>query len=445
MKGALVVQFLLMTTNSFAEVNVSTLLRSRTHIFGHYESEKHDDVLGLSDAFVTLEYQKQDFGLKLTPWLRAVHQHKSEWIADFPEAWAEYVQASFDLRVGFQQLQWGSGDELSPVNVWRALDLQDPLLYSPRSNLAIKLQWHPQSLDQLIIEAVYTPHFTPHRFPLGYTLNKEFTENLPTQNSRYFSFLPNTATGSGVSVPILYQISGSDVPNPWEAGLRTRLVGLGDFDIALSYAYFIDKSPLFNFDIAGSVITPGFPLIVTINGVHPRRQLLGLDGSIVFEKFVVRYELAHITTSDTASLKNIKDSLSGAIYLDHEINWRPFDFSLSTSLGLGKNSGSNDEVASAIPDIIDTNTNFNAFPNISDFGDIFIIKLMAHKNRWLISTRLYIDQNDTSGLSIIDLKYSWTDELSLGLSNNLFFGDTTSNFGSFKAASSSALTLTWSM
>ena len=84
----------------------------------------------------------------------------------------------FDLRFGYQLVQWGVGDQFNPTNLLNADDLEDPHLFGDQqANLMLKLDY--TLLNAVTFSAVAVPIFKPALLPSSGRLAIATTERLP--------------------------------------------------------------------------------------------------------------------------------------------------------------------------------------------------------------------------------------------------------------------------
>ena len=82
------------------------------------------------------------------------------------EAHALFIEAldlfeGFDLRIGYQKLLWGVGDQFNPTNNLNADDMEDELLFGDQqANAMIRLDWTP--IDEISMTAAVESAFALH-------------------------------------------------------------------------------------------------------------------------------------------------------------------------------------------------------------------------------------------------------------------------------------------
>jgi hypothetical protein len=105
------------------------------------------------------------------------------------EAHGAYLSArdllfrGFDLKFGYQMVQWGVGDQFNPTNVLNADDLEDPHLFGDQqANLMLKIDY--TLLNVVTFSGVLVPIFRPALLPQSAQLGLADTSRMPfTQDS----------------------------------------------------------------------------------------------------------------------------------------------------------------------------------------------------------------------------------------------------------------------
>ncbi|MBN2497348.1 MAG: hypothetical protein JXR96_22345 [Deltaproteobacteria bacterium] len=83
-----------------------------------------------------------------------------------------------DLRVGYQKVLWGAGDQFNPTNNLNADDVEDVLLFGEQmANLMAKLDYNPWR--SLTLSGVLVPVFKPALLPRSAPLGLAGTDRMP--------------------------------------------------------------------------------------------------------------------------------------------------------------------------------------------------------------------------------------------------------------------------
>jgi len=127
--------------------------------------------------FVLVGYADDIGGLPGLSARQSVHPYRFESHAAWLGA-RDLFFKGFDLRFGYQLVQWGVGDQFNPTNLLNADDLEDPHLFGDQqANLMLKLDY--TLLNAVTFSAVAVPFFKPALLPDSSILGVAATERLP--------------------------------------------------------------------------------------------------------------------------------------------------------------------------------------------------------------------------------------------------------------------------
>ncbi len=160
------------------------------------------------------------------------------------EVRAAYIDASdilftgFDLRVGYQLVLWGVGDQFNPTNNLNANDLEDILLFGDqRANFMVKADYN--FLDMWSLAGVLVPVFQPAELPASAELGTALIERTPfMQESLRWRVAFENALSRQQGYPAVVDAVRAEMPErnfenmPFAFRLAGNLLGQ---DIALSY------------------------------------------------------------------------------------------------------------------------------------------------------------------------------------------------------------------
>ena len=160
------------------------------------------------------------------------------------EAHALYIEAldlffeGLDVRIGYQKLLWGMGDQFNPTNNFNADDMEDELLFGDQqANAMLRVDWTPH--DQVSFTMALLPAFRPALVPASGRLALAATDRLPMDNA---SVRHRIAAEQNLTTSNGYQTIVSDIHvEAPELALDNMQFGfqiattLADQDIALSY------------------------------------------------------------------------------------------------------------------------------------------------------------------------------------------------------------------
>ena len=157
---------------------------------------------------------------------------------DAPEIFGE----GLDLRVGFQKVMWGAGDQFNPTNNLNSEDLEDPLFFGDQqANFMVKFDWNePFGEDnEFTFTAVAVPVFKPALVPSSAYLGQAQTDRLPFIDPTWSRVIASQqALANGLGFPVSVQNVNAEIP---EASLENvqaaaaAQVAIGEHDLAVSY------------------------------------------------------------------------------------------------------------------------------------------------------------------------------------------------------------------
>jgi hypothetical protein len=159
------------------------------------------------------------------------------------EAHALFIEAldlfeGFDMRIGYQKLLWGVGDQFNPTNNLNADDMEDELLFGDQqANAMIRLDWTP--IDEISMTAALVPVFRPSLLPPSGRLALAATDRLPMDDGptrRRIVAEQNLTTSNGY--PTVVQEIHVKTPDlaldNMQAGFQFATL-LGEHDLAFNY------------------------------------------------------------------------------------------------------------------------------------------------------------------------------------------------------------------
>ena len=195
--------------------------------------------------------------------------------------------SGLDLRIGRQQIIWGTADKFHPVSNLNALDVEDALLFGAVvANEMISLRYRPGVsagdedspwFDELSFEVVFVPFFKPAQLPnsagLAFTDQAELERQAKTVELRKLiqaqKDVSNLFTFSYSPEVVLPAKEGAN--SMVGARLGWRLLGI---DMGFSYFYGFDGFPR-----AEKVIVnvDGTRADSAIRLTYPRKHVFGID------------------------------------------------------------------------------------------------------------------------------------------------------------------------
>ncbi|MDR4987838.1 MAG: DUF1302 family protein [Bacteroidales bacterium] len=191
------------------------------------------------------------------------------WSLDIREAYVEvygFLSDDLDLKVGRQQINWGTADRFNPTRTLNSPDLEDILDFGRMMGSdAISLQWHFSHSTSL--QGVFVPLFRPATLPLGafsalfaiqadlpegISIHK-YSDNLLTPPNtlkdassfglRLRSFLLNT------DVSVSYVFGRNAIPVPSQA----ELTMVDHTHVDMHATFIFPRHHVFGADLAGSI------------------------------------------------------------------------------------------------------------------------------------------------------------------------------------------------
>lgn len=199
-----------------------------------------------------------------------------------------------DLRIGRQQLIWGSADRFHPVSNLNPLDLEDPtrfgrVIANEMVTLALRPDWALGEDDEggpwlaeVALQLVFVPFFKPARLPrsaeLAFVDEDVFRERANTPLTRDLvakqDVLERDAGWTFTNVPRVVLPERTPANSMLGARLSGRLLGV---DMGLTYFRGFDDIPRAEKIVADTSAIPHVETDVVLT--YPRVQVLGFDAA----------------------------------------------------------------------------------------------------------------------------------------------------------------------
>ena len=188
--------------------------------------------------FVLVGFSDDIDGVPGLSYRQDVHPYRFESHAAWLGA-RDLLFKGFDLRFGYQLVQWGVGDQFNPTNLLNADDLEDPHLFGDQqANLMLKIDY--TLLNAVTFSAVAVPIFKPALLPDSASLGIAATERLPFTDEE-FRWRVHSEKEMGRAALGYPTIVGDTVVELPETNLRNTQLAfriattLAQQDIALSF------------------------------------------------------------------------------------------------------------------------------------------------------------------------------------------------------------------
>lgn len=328
------------------------------------------------------------------------------------ELWLDYTESIWGLRIGRQKAAWGKADGIDITNVLCPSDMSSlAAMISDDSKLGVDAIRLSISGNQFTADAYWIPFFTPASLPIdeGNSLRKFVvpeTIELPVAPGVNLAF---PVTIGGIETPELAIWNG-------EYGLRVSSY-LSAFDLSLYGFYGWDDTPILNYGMTSEAIV--------VNGKYERMAMIGADAALPIGETVLRLETAffpqrHFQKEEGGSLqKNQLSALAG-------IDWMPSGWTLTAQYYCDAVFGDLDELERT-----------DAYQHGATLS---VSKSLVNETLELSFSGL-IGFNDFDSLLSPSVKYSLSDQISLGASAYIFLPgpERDGKYGAYKDLSSLCL------
>ena len=328
------------------------------------------------------------------------------------ELWLDYTESIWGLRIGRQKAAWGKADGIDITNVLCPSDMSSlAAMISDDSKLGVDAIRLSISGNQFTADAYWIPFFTPASLPIdeGNSLRK-----FVVPETIEFPVAP------GVNLAFPVTIGGIETPELaiWNGEYGLRVSGyLSAFDLSLYGFYGWDDTPILNYGMTSEAIV--------VSGKYERMAMIGADAALPIGETVLRLETAffpqrHFQKEEGGSLqKNQLSALAG-------IDWMPSGWTLTAQYYCDAVFGDIDELERT-----------DAYQHGATLS---VSKSLVNETLELSFSGL-IGFNDFDSLLSPSVKYSLSDQISLGASAYIFLPgpDRDGKYGAYKDLSSLCL------
>ena len=329
------------------------------------------------------------------------------------ELWLDYTESIWGLRIGCQKAAWGKADGVDITNVLCPSDMSSfAAMISDDSKLAVDAIRLSLSGNQFTADLYWIPFFTPAALPLdeGNSLRKFL---IPSTFE-----LPIPAMNTVLSLPVT--IGGIETPEIaiWNGEYGLRVSGyFSAFDLSLYGFYGWDDTPILNYGMTSEAIV--------VSGKYERMAMIGADAALPIGETVLRLETAffpqrYFQKEEGGSLqRNQLSALAG-------IDWMPSGWTLTAQYYCDAVFGELDELERT--------------DSYQHGATLSVSKSLVNETLELSFAGM-VGFNDFDSMLSPSVKYSVSDQISLGVSAYIFLPgpERDGKYGAYKDLSSISL------
>ncbi len=353
------------------------------------------------------------------------------------EAYYRVFFKHFTLEAGLMKIVWGKGDEIFTFDNINPVDYSDFMNNSyldrkmPEAMIKIDIPFGQQGL----IEALYTPVFTPDVFPVtGAWVQKDYTamEAIISGKMKSYVVSRTAALGNDLAASIQAQSEAASLAADTlnKEDMKTLAHGqgglhvtdsFGGIDLGAAYEYTYLREPVV--DMRAFMVDPTQKIDVTWNRLH----LFGVEAATALGGFNFRAEGAYYLTEDTAGDDPVvhNNKLQYLFGFDRDLPLHNISINIQTrgEIILGSNNIKTNGTGDVEYSASDSYTSTVIAADLRDtfFNDTLTLKVSG---AYSIGSKDYML---TPGL-----EYTFKDDASVLIKYSLFRGDTDTVFGQFK-------------
>ena len=243
------------------------------------------------------------------------------------EAWLDYTDSFWGIRIGRQKAAWGKADGVDITNILCPSDMSSlTAMTGDDSKLAVDAIRLSLSENQFTADAYWIPFFTPAALPLesGNPLRKFV---VPATFD-----LPIPAMNKILTLPVIISNFAKPELAIWNGEYGLRLSGYFSLlDLSLYGFYGWDDMPILDYSISyaeAQAPYPAMPNALIAGGKYERMAMIGTDAALPIGATVLRLEAAffpqrHFQKSAGGSLQ--RNQISGLAGID----WMPAGWTLT--------------------------------------------------------------------------------------------------------------------
>ncbi len=346
------------------------------------------------------------------------------------ELWLDYTESFWGVRIGRQKAAWGKADGIDITNVLCPSDMSSlAAITADDSKLSVDAIRLSLSGNSFTADAWWIPFFTPAALPLdeGNTLRKFLVPSTIE--------FPVPALNTTLTLPVA--ITGIEKPETaiWNGEYGLKLSGyFSVMDISLYGFYGWDDTPFLGYAVSYNGAMPDG---LEVSGKYERMAMIGADAAVPLGPTVLRLETAFFpqryfqksaeailtgTAGEPAENTSKRNQLSALAGLD----WMPDGWTFTAQYYCDYVFGSLDELERT-----------DAYEHGATLS---ISKSLVNETLELSFTGV-IGFNDFDSLLSPSIKYSLSDQISLGLNAYIFIPgpDRNGKYGAYKDLSTVAI------
>jgi len=203
------------------------------------------------------------------------------------EAWIDYTDSFWGIRIGRQKDTWGAADGITITNVICPDDMSSfAAMTGDNSKLAVDAARFSLSGDAFTADVWWFPFFTPSALPLD--------EGNPLRRFVVPATVQFPVGGTTLTLPINIGTLSKPETAIWNGEYALKVSGYFSALDASFYAFYgWDDTPILDYTVtySGSGGTPT-PSGITVSGGYERMAMIGADASLPIGETVLRLETA---------------------------------------------------------------------------------------------------------------------------------------------------------
>ena len=357
------------------------------------------------------------------------------------ELWVDYTESFWGLRIGRQKAAWGKADGIDITNVLYPSDKSSfSAMTGDNGKLAvdaIRLSFNGNSFTA---DAWWIPFFTPTALPLneGNTLRKFIVPSTVD--------FPVPGMNTTLQLPVTINEFEKPALAIWNGEYGLKLSGyFSVLDLSLYGFYGWDDIPLLNYGITfGAPMDPSNPATalpngITVNGGYKHMAMVGADAAVPIGPTVLRLETAFFP--QRYFQKSAEEILKKSIGATEPVEGALQRNQLSALAGLDWMPSGWTLTAQYYCDYVFGDLDFLERTDAFQQGATLSISKSLVNETLELSFAGVIGLNDFDSMLSPSIKYSLSDQISLGTSAYIFLPgpDRDGQYGAYKDLSTIAI------